>query len=724
MSARVDILLALRAQLDGLNAGRAALRGFGGDLQAVNAQARNTARSLGGDFDTVIASIRRKFTAAKLGEALLGGIGVGTALAVVNLTVEKWRDVWQEAEKRAAAMQERAEKIRDAMREVRDIRFENFLNQQDTPTQLRLREAELAAKQREIEAQKAREAGAMRGLKWIEEQGGGSVTNVGLRVQRFEGEKFGGETGMGGRAFWEAMDKRADEARLKVEQLEKDAEQIRAKIIPLQQQIEKTKQEDAEKKAKEAEQALKDLAEASETLTQENQRTDEAQRRLNDRFAKSAQQYRELADPQEKYQKRLTEIAALERTSDAQGKPFLSAAEAAAARARVLAEMNDTVGKALAAARDEVAGFDRALRVLDANPYLTDNEKQAQRVALFEAQAAAIAKLKAQLQELAAANPAMAAQIGGEVRSLDEAGARGAAKSFAPPGALDQARTRFRASRQGGYGSVGAGIEGAALDTIAQIGTAGDQAARAFRTSFDSAFGGVRTGLRGLLDGTRDLKGGVADLAAGLRDGVVDAVADMATDWIKKKTMMFLFGRQIDAAEVAATATMETAKTGIHASAAAANTSITVGEAATTTAATAPAGIFHSIMQLGPIAGPVVFASAIAAMLALVGSLSRREFGGPVSAGMPYLVGERRPEIFVPSVSGTIVPSVGAYTAGVAASSRAGGGSPANNGREMSLALIDARDSDAVERVLRDPRFEARFVHLQGKHRHRIGVRL
>lgn len=35
-----------------------------------------------------------------------------------------------------------------------------------------------------------------------------------------------------------------------------------------------------------------------------------------------------------------------------------------------------------------------------------------------------------------------------------------------------------------------------------------------------------------------------------------------------------------------------------------------------------------------------------------------REFGGPVSAGTPYIVGEKRPELFVPNQSGTIVPYV------------------------------------------------------------------
>lgn len=38
--------------------------------------------------------------------------------------------------------------------------------------------------------------------------------------------------------------------------------------------------------------------------------------------------------------------------------------------------------------------------------------------------------------------------------------------------------------------------------------------------------------------------------------------------------------------------------------------------------------------------------------------LAHRELGGPVNAGQPYIVGEKRPEVFVPHTSGTILPSV------------------------------------------------------------------
>lgn len=40
-----------------------------------------------------------------------------------------------------------------------------------------------------------------------------------------------------------------------------------------------------------------------------------------------------------------------------------------------------------------------------------------------------------------------------------------------------------------------------------------------------------------------------------------------------------------------------------------------------------------------------------------MGGLTRRADGGPISAGRPYLVGERGPEVIIPKVSGTVVPN-------------------------------------------------------------------
>jgi len=48
--------------------------------------------------------------------------------------------------------------------------------------------------------------------------------------------------------------------------------------------------------------------------------------------------------------------------------------------------------------------------------------------------------------------------------------------------------------------------------------------------------------------------------------------------------------------------------------------------------------------------------------------LPGRAAGGPVSAGQPYVVGEKRPEIFVPNTSGRIIPNVPAMPTPAAAS--------------------------------------------------------
>src|SRR5688500_2303228 len=49
----------------------------------------------------------------------------------------------------------------------------------------------------------------------------------------------------------------------------------------------------------------------------------------------------------------------------------------------------------------------------------------------------------------------------------------------------------------------------------------------------------------------------------------------------------------------------------------------------------------------------------LAHILQFAGGVGHRAAGGPVSAGSPYIVGERGPELFVPGTSGTIVPGVG-----------------------------------------------------------------
>lgn len=82
-------------------------------------------------------------------------------------------------------------------------------------------------------------------------------------------------------------------------------------------------------------------------------------------------------------------------------------------------------------------------------------------------------------------------------------------------------------------------------------------------------------------------------------------------------------------------------------------------------------------------------------LTSLVGSLfSFRAEGGPVSAGQPYIVGEKRPELFVPRTSGTILPDTSALA-------MAGG-----NNVQFSITAMDSQDvlraMDKIKRPLAD----------------------
>ncbi|TKT78426.1 tape measure protein [Aquamicrobium sp. LC103] len=97
--------------------------------------------------------------------------------------------------------------------------------------------------------------------------------------------------------------------------------------------------------------------------------------------------------------------------------------------------------------------------------------------------------------------------------------------------------------------------------------------------------------------------------------------------------------------------------------------------------------------------------------LGFLGSLiPGRASGGPVRAGQPYIVGERRPELFVPSQNGTIVPRVPKMP-------KVGGGSAAGSSSFTYAPVIDARGASVeavarLEQVLAQDRadFEARVV--------------
>ncbi len=92
-------------------------------------------------------------------------------------------------------------------------------------------------------------------------------------------------------------------------------------------------------------------------------------------------------------------------------------------------------------------------------------------------------------------------------------------------------------------------------------------------------------------------------------------------------------------------------------------------------------------------AGVGLVAAGAALKASLSSGIKARALGGPVSGGEPYLVGERGPELFVPSVSGGIVPNnaVGSFMGGRMSGN--GGGGSIVRGQDILLAYARTQRS-------------------------------
>jgi hypothetical protein len=80
-----------------------------------------------------------------------------------------------------------------------------------------------------------------------------------------------------------------------------------------------------------------------------------------------------------------------------------------------------------------------------------------------------------------------------------------------------------------------------------------------------------------------------------------------------------------------------------------------------------------------------------AEMMALFGSADGRATGGPVDAGTPYIVGEKGPELFVPSGYGKIVD---AFSTNKALLSNAGGSMGGNGGGNVTINVTVSPTAD------------------------------
>ena len=165
-----------------------------------------------------------------------------------------------------------------------------------------------------------------------------------------------------------------------------------------------------------------------------------------------------------------------------------------------------------------------------------------------------------------------------------------------------------------------------------------DAAREEFRYIFSDFAASIRDGdIGGAFEGLFE------DLTARITQRGFDMLADQIFDMIGGDFMTSLFN-PLDASQAALATTTTTATTALGAFTAAVTAAAAAASANATTSGLAGAG--------GGIWG------------AISNMFGKRANGGPVVKGRPYVVGERRPELFVPNTSGRIIPEVPSPVAG------------------------------------------------------------
>lgn len=159
-----------------------------------------------------------------------------------------------------------------------------------------------------------------------------------------------------------------------------------------------------------------------------------------------------------------------------------------------------------------------------------------------------------------------------------------------------------------------------------------------FSSQFGSAF-------EKMIFDSDSLGDAVSGMAESMARSVVNALGQMAAQWLTYQAVQMIAGKT--AASAAATAVSLDAQAmatmaGLNAFASTAAIPI-VGPAM------APGAMAAALSVSTPLAATIASLSAAAA--------GARQSGGPVTGNTPYLVGERGAELFVPNTSGAIVPN-------------------------------------------------------------------
>lgn len=240
-SQAVEILIQIRDDLRGIHATNAGLAQMRTSMAATSQAAQVSARSIGREFSEVGGKIRAAFSPTNLAKGVLSAAGIGGGLALVNLTISKWADIWRESARYAAEVQQRSESIAEAMQATSKAAREAFIGGLEPEKQLGFRRRDLASLDAKLAEAEGRRSKALAAAGWVTREALdsqlGVLSNFNISVKEFQGEKFGGTNGMGGRDFYELMQQRADEAQALWNKLREQRLKVAGEVKALEKEV-------------------------------------------------------------------------------------------------------------------------------------------------------------------------------------------------------------------------------------------------------------------------------------------------------------------------------------------------------------------------------------------------------------------------------------------------------------------------------------------------------
>ena len=335
-----------------------------------------------------------------------------------------------------------------------------------------------------------------------------------------------------------------------------------------------------------------------------------------------------------------------------------------------------------------------ARSLVDANRFLTDEQKREVRIRLAQRENSELEASIATLQrERETANPARRGQIDQQIEGYNRKRSEnlGYEAQNAPLGMGD---------------SILAGM----VQYLNEIPTLAQRAQQAIYGITQAFSQGVASSITGLINRTMAWRDALLNIGQAVVNSIIASFANMAAQWITQQILMALFGKAIQAAQLAALAPMAAASAMMWAPAATAASIATLGSAALAGAAMAKAAIASSV--IGFATGGLVTGPGSGTSDSITARLSNGEFVNTAAAvaryGPGFFYGLEQGIVDLSAISGNVARQIP-----TSISSRSG--SSAESGRESAtprVTVINVTSDREATRIARRSRAAGDVVQI------------